>query len=406
MLLSRWKIVLFVMAALIVVVTLVYTSLVVSRLANEERKKVELWAAAVKANETVGDSIQNASNAAELSLRITQSNQYIPYILTDDVGNIQDAGNFGSTLDSNKIYIQNQLAKLKKENIRPIVIRSEHSTQYVYFKRSRLLSMLALFPALQFLLIGAFVLVGYIVVSSARKAEQNQVWVGLAKETAHQLGTPLTSILAWIEHLRMNLETQPTPDDSANLDILQELRNDVYRLEIIADRFSKIGAVPQLNIENIYTVVQHSFDYMKLRAPRRVQFAYPHPYEQEPLLAEINVHLFNWVLENILKNSLDAMEGQGNITAEIFTDNTYTYIDIHDTGKGIPPGKLNTIFKPGYTTKQRGWGLGLSLARRIIENYHFGKIFVKQSTPEQGTTMRIQLPKATPPHPIPPLPND
>jgi len=276
---------------------------------------------------------------------------------------------------------------MKKANP-SIKIESKGVVQYLYYKNTRLLSLLQYFPFVQLSLITIFLIVGYFGFSSARRAEQNQVWVGMSKETAHQLGTPISSMVAWYEHLKMEAE-----GDDYQLGILAEFRKDIARLELIADRFSKIGSKPKLESVNIYKTIQHTFIYMKRRAPKKVEFDFPDA--SESLQAQVNPPLFDWVLENLLKNALDATGGKGKISAEVFEDEKYVYIDVSDTGKGIPSGKLSTVFQPGYTTKKRGWGLGLSLTKRIVENYHSGRIFVKESQLNRGTTFRIQLPKSS-----------
>ena len=232
-------------------------------------------------------------------------------------------------------------------------------------------------------------LFGYLSFSAARKAEQNQIWIGLAKETAHQLGTPISGILGWLELLQ--LYSADTPELAG---VADEIRNDVGRLELVADRFSKIGAKPQLEERNVVEHIERNFEYFKTRAPRKVTFAFPVAEEHTPHIAYISPMLIDWVFENLLKNALDAMEtGQGSIEATCFEDENWVFVDIKDTGKGIPLNKHQSIFEPGFTTKKRGWGLGLSLARRIVQDYHSGRIFVKKSELGVGTTFRIQFPK-------------
>ena len=228
---------------------------------------------------------------------------------------------------------------------------------------------------------------GYLGLSSARQAEQNRVWVGMAKETAHQLGTPISAIVAWIEHLRGMSINRPD-----QLEILDELTNDVARLDLIADRFSKIGSAPNLEAKDIYKELDKARIYMQRRASRRVKFQFPETGAEKKYV-NINAPLFNWVMENLLRNALDAMDGEGLIKADVYEDHEMVCIDISDTGKGIPSSKQKMVFQPGFTTKKRGWGLGLSLAKRIIEEYHEGKIFVKQSEQNQGTIFTIKLPK-------------
>ena len=229
--------------------------------------------------------------------------------------------------------------------------------------------------------------VGYWAFSQARSAEQNRVWVGLAKETAHQLGTPLSSLVAWLEYLKMSTE-----DDEEIQSILVEFRKDLGRLELVAERFSKIGSIPSLEPCDLHQQLTKNFNYMKRRAAKKMQFILPEKTE-ESVVVNINPPLFDWVIENLLKNALDAMGQEGTISADYVEDKQYICIDISDTGKGIPTSKLKTVFEPGFTTKKRGWGLGLSLTKRIVENYHSGKIFVKESVVNKGTTFRITLPK-------------
>ena len=275
----------------------------------------------------------------------------------------------------------------RKAGIQPIVFERFGIEQQIFIRQSRLATLVTYFPLVMLLMLASFMGFGYVILSSSRKQEQNQVWVGMAKETAHQLGTPISAIVAWIEHLKS--------DENGGLDkqeILDELTNDVGRLELIADRFSKIGSSPNLEKTDIYDQLAESKDYMQKRASRRVKFDFP-DQNGSPLYVNINAHLFNWVVENLLRNSLDAMGGEGLIKAEVNEDDQFVTIDISDTGKGIPSSNQKMVFQPGFTTKKRGWGLGLSLAKRIIENYHEGKIFVKKSEPNVGTTFTIKLPR-------------
>lgn len=251
-----------------------------------------------------------------------------------------------------------------------------------------MLQQLRLFPVIQFLLIAAFMLFGYFALNAARRAEQNRIWVGMAKETAHQLGTPITAMMGWTEHLRLVYADQPDIQEIAD-----ELGKDVNRLEMVATRFSKIGADPELEAVDIYAEVAKVGEYMAKRAPRKVNFSLPMA-GNDAITVNLNPLLFDWVLENLLRNALDALEGKGQVAATIVEETNQITIDVTDTGKGIPSNKFNSVFKPGYTTKQRGWGLGLSLAKRIIEQYHKGKIFVKESELGKGTTFSIVLPKA------------
>lgn len=391
---SRWKIWFLFGAILIVIASLFYTNSVASRLADAERERAELWGQAmVEIQKGLNDPDCVGVDPSCLDLNtdfifsIIEGNKTIPAIITDERGNIQSSVNLNEEKAvEDTSYLPKQLRVMMAQN-EPIIVDNGFDRLFLYYKNSTLLTLLIYFPYFQLGLIVVFLFMGYLAISAARRAEQNQVWVGLAKETAHQLGTPITAIVAWIENLKLIIENEIA------LDMLDEFRNDVNRLELIAERFSKIGAVPELKPNNIIEIIEKNMAYMKKRAPRRVVFEFPTIAESEPITAKLNPNLFDWVLENLLKNALDAMEGRGKITATAFEDDDYVYIDIEDTGKGIPSNKFNSVFKPGYSTKKRGWGLGLSLTQRIINIYHNGKVFVKQSEVGVGTIFRIQLPK-------------
>lgn len=376
---SRWKLYLLIGGAVILLISMVYTNYLSKKLAEGERYKVANW---VLAMEQINDESREFKDLT-LQLNTIQANKTIPVIVVNDRGNIEWAANFGEGLDDNHEFLQKEVAKLEEEGFEPI----RNFAQSIYFQESIILRQLRYFPIVQLILIGAFVGFGYLGFSSARRAEQNRVWVGMAKETAHQLGTPISAIVAWIEHLRLIREEDPEVQE-----VITELGNDVQRLELIADRFSKIGSAPELQPVNIFEELEGVRAYMQRRAPRKVDFHFPDP-EQAPVSVNINSHLFDWVLENLMRNALDAMGSSGLIKAEVAEDANFVYIDISDTGKGIPNNRFKTVFQPGYTTKKRGWGLGLSLAKRIIEEYHSGKIFVKRSEEGKGTTFTIQLPK-------------
>lgn len=377
---SRWKVYLAIAGLVILVITMIFTNYLASKIAEEERSKVENW---VIATERLVQLTDNDCDIT-LNLAVLSSNKTIPVIIENDRGGIDDGINFGEK-DTDKEFLAAEVAKLKEAGQQPIV----GTDQVIWFKESRLLQLIKYFPLLQFFLIAAFIIFGYIGFSSARRAEQNQVWVGMAKETAHQLGTPISAIMAWIEHLRMT-----KAEDADTQDILKELDKDVGRLELIADRFSKIGSEPKLDKINVYHELEECRAYMQRRAPRKVKFHFP-SVDSEPLYVRINPPLFDWVIENLLRNALDAMDGKGEISAEVTADDTDIIINISDTGKGIPSSKQKTVFEPGFTTKKRGWGLGLSLAKRIVESYHSGRIFVKNSMVDKGTTFTIKLPRDT-----------
>jgi signal transduction histidine kinase len=311
----------------------------------------------------------------------------IPIIMVDETGEISGAYNFGDSLSDKQL--DKRLKNIKENGPEPIVNEDPYAgyAKYLYYSRSRTLKLLSYFPLIQILLLGVFVGISYFGFVAARKEQQNRIWVGMAKETAHQLGTPISAIIAWIELLKsMDIE-----DDEVK-DILKELGKDVHRLELIADRFSKIGSAPELSPHNLNTSVEKSFDYMKRRAPKKVEFKYD--AAPGPVMVKVNPPIFEWVLENLIRNALDAIEGKGIIKLDVIDLGHEVQIDVHDNGRGIPSNKHQRIFDPGYSTKKRGWGLGLSLAKRIIEQYHNGEIFVKKSEPGEGTVISIVLPKA------------
>ncbi len=375
---QRWKFTLFLVAAIIGISSLLYTNKLVSVLAEEEKKKVELWAEATRQLADV--SLEHVDFG--FPLKVATYNTTIPVMIVDQDDNIIDSRNLDSLKISNPAYLHRQLEKMKEENP-PIPIELwDNLTHYVYFRNSTLLRKLTYYPYIQLGVILLFILVSYLAFSASRKAEQNQVWVGLSKETAHQLGTPTSSMMGWIEILK-----EKHPDKN----LIRELQKDASRLEKITERFSKIGSRPVLKKESILEVLNESVDYLRTRTPEGVVFDFDEDnLDQE---APLNRSLFSWVIENICKNAADAMDGKGEILISLSEHGRMVHIDIRDTGKGIPKNRQKTIFKPGYTTKQRGWGLGLSLAKRIIESYHQGKIFILQSEAGKGTTVRISLRK-------------
>ena len=311
----------------------------------------------------------------------------VPVIVTDSSrSHIMDYGNIEDSKISDSIFVQELIHEMETQNP-PITIDLPYSgKRYIYYKDSLLQTRLRYFPLAILAAMALFIILGYLIFSTSRKSEQNQVWAGLAKETAHQLGTPLSSMIAWIDLLRM----QEVDEDS-----LRELEKDVHRLEVITDRFSKIGSIPKLLLGDVGAVVLEFVDYFKKRTSKKVKYKVDiDAVNGHNIVAPLNVPLFGWVIENLCKNAVDAMEGKGDIEIILFEDDQSVYIDIKDTGKGIPTNKQKSIFKPGFTTKKRGWGLGLSLADRIITNYHKGKIFVKKSSAGKGTTFRIILKKS------------
>jgi signal transduction histidine kinase len=372
-----WKRALFIIAVCIGLFSLWYTQKLVQKLAYEEEKKVLLWANATK-------QLVQAEGDFTFLLDIIKDNETIPVILVDDRGQIIAHRNLDSAKADNPEYLKQQLA-LMVEQHEPIPIlydEANNRNNFLYYKNSLILTQLKEYPYYQLSVISIFILVAYLAFSSSRRAEQNQVWVGMSKETAHQLGTPISSLMGWINLIR---ET-PKADQE---ELLVELEKDVKRLELITERFSKIGSAPKLETTVVDGILDECISYLQIRTSSRVKFQLNR--NEDELTAQMNVPLFEWVIENICKNAIDAMNGEGSITMQTHAEGDSVVIDITDSGKGIAPSKLKTVFKPGYTTKKRGWGLGLSLAKRIIEEYHKGKIFVKHSEVNKGTTFRIVL---------------
>lgn len=492
---QKWKWLLAIAAFIIVIGSLWYTNNLVNHIANDEKRKVKLWAEAVqkKANlvkftnqlfekiksEERKKAILYAKTTEQLTkesgnstinflLYVLQDNTTVPMILADEQGKIGAKINFDSVKEKDPAYMQSELEQMKtlyppveiqiykttkqylyykdskvfadiklvfdsliKSFITEVAINSadvpviytdssqtkviaageinleeintpeklqvkikelksenaplaidlgEGSTNYIFYAQSNLLTQLKYYPYVQFGVIGLFLLIAYILFSTARKAEQDQVWVGMSKETAHQLGTPLSSLMAWNEHLR---------GLGVDENIINEMQNDVHRLNTITDRFSKIGSQPTLVNEDIVALLSKSINYLKQRSSKNINYAVQLPNKQ--ILVDLCGPLFEWVIENLCKNAIDAMNGKGDLKIVLLEEPERIKIEISDTGKGIPKNKFKEVFKPGYTTKTRGWGLGLSLCKRIIENYHNGKIYVKESELDKGTTFCIEL---------------
>ena len=379
---SRWKILLFLFASLIIAVTLFYTNRLASRLAEEELRKVQQIADVYRYIAT-SDNVEDYGFFIDL----IQSNKTVPIISTDGQDNILAYLNVDSARIANHPdYLQKQLEEMK-DFAEPVRFQiTEDNAQYIYYKHSSLYTQLRLYPVIQLLIIAAFLLGAYAFFNTSRRSEQNRVWVGMAKETAHQLGTPISSLVAWIEYLKEHTH----PGDSKR-NVVEEIEKDVKRLELITDRFSKVGSAPKLVARDLHADLQDSIAYISRRASKKVKFLFEPGTEQA--VVRVNPTLFNWVVENLLKNALDAIEGSGEIHIRTESRPKEMIVDVIDTGKGIPRSKFQTVFEPGYSTKKRGWGLGLTLAKRIIVSYHKGRIFVKQSSPGEGTTFRIVLPQ-------------
>jgi len=370
---------LFLFAILLGVGSLIYTQSLVKNLKSEERKKVQMWAEATRLINSA-DSTQNL----EFLLSIIENNNTVPVILTDGHDNIIAVRNIDLGKEGDRGSLGVSLEKMKSRNNPIIIDLGGGFINRIYYKDSIILTQLIYYPYVQLGLIIMFILVSYQALSSSRKAEQNRVWVGMSKETAHQLGTPTTSLSGWIEILQNNY-----PD----IQVTRELALDVKRLEKVTERFSKIGSKPELSEENIISLVQNSVDYLKSRSSNKVLFVLTFSSDDE-ILAPVNPALFEWVIENVCKNAIDAIEGSGEVTVRVTEDEKYAVIDISDTGKGMSKTAYKKIFNPGYTTKKRGWGLGLSLSKRIIDEYHNGKIFVKSSEIGKGSCIRIMMRKS------------
>jgi signal transduction histidine kinase len=389
---SYWKWYLASGGVLIIIISLLYTKYLADRLIERENQQAEQFAEAMRMLAKM--RTDTTANYCDLTLHLTiiEQNTTIPVVVLNESGEIEQYRNIDDrNLEEMDIAeVKKALDRMMRQDtgvIEMVFPPDIHKT--LIYAHSSLLRWLKWYPFFQLSLIASFIIFGYIGFSTARRSEQNQVWLGMAKETAHQLGTPITAILGWIETLKAVNEDRPD-----NQEMLDELSNDVTRLELVADRFSKIGASPELALTNFYEQLEKNRDYMQRRAPRKVEFDFPKPGETQPLMVGINAPLFDWVIENLLRNAIDSLEGGiGKITAKVYEEGRYVCLDISDTGKGIPPGKFKTVFKPGYSTKTRGWGLGLSLSKRIIEEYHRGKIFVKNSEPGKGTTFTVKCRK-------------
>ena len=407
---QRWKLALSLLAILICVASVFVTNKLVKELKSEETKKIEIWAQATK-------QLVNSSSQGDFSLaiKVVSENRNIPVILVDECDSILETRNIKyfsksdsliladyenirydinpikkdsittikaqKLLNQYKLFLRETLNEMRESGDEPIEINFIGDKQWIYYADSELLNNLRYYPIYQLLFIFIFVFIGYMVFSSARKSEQNQVWAGMAKETAHQIATPLSSLMAWNELIK----------DDKNEDMVFEMKKDLDRLETIADRFSKIGSKPKLDKHEIVSVVDKSVKYLKSRLSENTEFVLEN--SERELYANINKTLLEWVIENICKNAVDAMQGKGKIDISISQNNSTIQIIIKDSGKGIDKELISDIFKPGVTTKTRGWGLGLSLSKRIIEDYHKGKLFLLDSNPSDGTSFAIFLPK-------------
>ncbi len=372
-----WKAFLLFGGLVIALASLFYTNSIVNKLAFEEGKKVELVAEATQ----LLANIENNQQDISFLFRVIKDNETVPVICVDEEDVVMSWRNLdsASVIDDSE-YLNEKLMEMKAINPPIIIPIADGKKQYIYFENSVLIDLLLYYPYMQLSIIGLFIIISYFAFSSSRNAEQNQVWVGMSKETAHQLGTPLSSLIGWVEYLRSI--------DGIDESIINELGKDVNRLETITDRFSKIGSKPTFEKVDITLTVDSIINYLRSRISDKVIIEVK---SEGGIEAEVCVPLFEWVIENITKNAVDAMVGKGNLLISISKKGTQVCIDIKDSGNGIPKSQFSKVFKPGFTTKKRGWGLGLSLVKRIVEEYHNGKIFVKESEIGKGTTFRIEL---------------
>ena len=376
------KILLVSAAIIIAAASLAISHFLVTDLENEEKNRMAVWAEAMR-------TLNNADEKTDLNLvlKVINENNTIPVVVLDSQGNAQvfrnvtlNGADFNDSLKNAALLGKNFLRKGR--HIKIMLNQKNNDYIQVCYDESLMLKRLAAYPLVQLGIVLIFVVVAIFALLSSKKAEQNKVWVGLSKETAHQLGTPISSLMAWIEILKMNY-----PDD----ELIPEMNKDIQRLQLIADRFSKIGSLPEPVPSSLNEVLDHVIDYMDRRTSKSIKMVKEFP--QHDVIVKINASLFEWVIENLSKNAVDAMRGKvGRITLRVEETDKCAVIEVSDTGKGIKRKDLNNVFRPGFTTKKRGWGLGLSLAKRIVEEYHNGKIWVKSSEVGKGTTFRIELP--------------
>jgi two-component system, sporulation sensor kinase D len=385
----RWKFFLLVFAIVIGTASVFYSDFFVKKMELEEQLQFQLYVKVTEQSLIMYDDDRYTG-----LVDLIRENTKLPVILTDAKGMIISSQGLDTTKTNYDLekkegvtydpgYFARELKKMKKQHAPTQIVGLDNTKLFIYYKDSFILTQLRYFPYIQLGVIGLFLLTAYVAFSSARKAEQDQVWVGLAKETAHQLGTPISSLMAWVELMKSRFDAEDDP-------LIAEMENDIKRLEVITDRFSKIGSKPVLGDHIVYAVIQNFIEYFKIRTSDKIIFTIS---GDEHVRALLNVPLFDWVVENLLKNAANAIENEGRISVNIIENlaKEEVFIDVTDTGKGIPRSKFDAVFQPGYTTRKRGWGLGLSLTKRIVENYHSGQIFVKDSELNKGTTFRIVL---------------
>ncbi|MEZ4874349.1 MAG: HAMP domain-containing sensor histidine kinase [Flavobacteriaceae bacterium] len=376
--LTRW---LFVFVSVIIISLILWnTYQFFTQLKENERAKMKIWAAAQEEINQIDITSENWNS--KLIISVLQGNTTTPMILYSPKEDVYIGNNIDTTLLSNPKK-RDQLINQFKSDYKPIdIIYKEEILQTIYYGNSPIINKIKYYPAALIVIIVLFFLAVYFFFQTSKSAEQNKLWAGMAKETAHQIGTPLSSLTGWSEILK---------EEQINPDYIVEIDKDISRLKTITERFSKIGSVPALERKNLVEETQHTFDYLKARTSKLIHFELKTP--SQPIYVNLNPQLFSWTLENLVKNSIDAMRGQGTITIEIASEHKKVLLKVNDTGKGIPKKDFKKIFTPGFTTKKRGWGLGLSLSKRIIEDYHKGKIFVLKSSKTEGTTLEISLPQ-------------
>ncbi len=376
-----WKYFFFGIAALAAVFSLVYTLTLTRHLRESEKDRVKLWSEAYQEVEAV-DVDQQIS---PIVLKIIESNNFIPVILVDQDQNIISYANLDTNRAKDTSFLHKQLEKMKRHN-EPIVIDLGAGVKhYLYYKNSKFLEELFYYPFVQIVVVSIFLLVIWVAARSTKKAQEQMLWVAMSKETAHQIGTPLSSLVAWVEMMKLS---------GGDNKLIKEVEKDIKRLEKITERFSKIGSKPELEPTDLMEVINDVVTYLRNRSPKRIEYKVVTQIKQ-PIIVNLSASLFEWVIENLAKNAIDAMGGKGIIEIKISENENYVIIDFKDQGKGIPQKYLKHIFQPGFTTKKYGWGMGLALVKRIIENYHNGKIFVYETSPK-GTTFRIMLRKNKP----------
>lgn len=368
----------FICAIVIGFASLWYTNALVKKMATQEKLKAEMLASAWM---QIVNSEPDDSNL-DFFAGVIEDNHTIPVMVTDSLQQLIFHRNLNAKRMANPRYMQRTLGRMKAHAAPIDILLAPGEHQYLYYDQSVLLTRLAYYPYIQLGIVMLFILVAYFAFRTSRKFSENQLWVGLSKETAHQLGTPISSLMAWVEMMKIRDSDQ---------EMMTELEKDVNRLEKITERFSKIGSKPVLEAESVMRIIERAVNYIKSRSSGKIRFGINTP--DHAIIVPLNAALFEWVIENLCKNAIDAMQGQGNIDIVVTDSLHHVQIDIRDTGKGIPKNMFANVFKAGYTTKQKGWGLGLSLVKRIVEEYHAGHVFVSQSELNKGTVFRIILKK-------------